>query len=69
MTIKEAHEKAVQDDRMLIVQGAVSGKWYKDHVLDFVAEHGEDECILLMDGDVTVTVTRIEGQAAGRRMA
>lgn len=60
MTIKEAHEKAVQDDRMLIVQDMVSGKWYKDHILDFVAEHGAEPCVMLLDGEAAVFVARMK---------
>lgn len=41
MTLKEAHKKAVHKDRKLRVEGQILGFWYQDHVLDFVAEHGD----------------------------
>ena len=47
MTVEQTHVEAVNGDRMLFIQNGLFrtfGKWYEDHILDYVCDHGKEEC-------------------------
>ena len=55
-TLNEAHERCVDGDRILLIQGELKGYWYEDHVLDYVNEHGNDDIWITDETDEMVTV-------------
>ena len=55
-TLNEAHERCVDGDRILRIQGELKGYWYEDHVLDYVSEHGNDDIWITDETDEMVTV-------------
>lgn len=56
MTINEAHMRATAGDRMLRIKGHCTGLWYQDHILEFVSEHKDDECRVLLENKQLITV-------------
>ena len=60
-TLNEAHERAVNGDRKLQIHGTLTGYWYEDHVIEYVNEHGHQQCRVDDETDCMVTVTMIKG--------
>ena len=55
LTIREAHERCVDGDRIFRVIGQVKGYWYEDQVLDYVREYGFMNCAITDETDEIVT--------------
>lgn len=61
MTLKKAHAKAVSRDRILRIDGAgIKGKWYEDHILDYVAKNGHKKVNLTIATAEYIAVTMQE---------
>ncbi len=63
MNLKDAQTRAVHGDRRLVIKmpsgGSISGRWFEDHMLDFVREHGAEHVEVIRDNDVQVTVQMV----------
>ena len=60
MTINEAHMRATAGDRLLRIKGHCTGLWCQDNILEFVSEHKDDECRVLLENDQLITVELME---------
>lgn len=63
MNLEDARTKAVHGDRRLVIKmpsgGSIGGRWFEDHMLDFVREHGAEPVEVIRDNDVQVTVQMV----------
>lgn len=59
MTLDMAHSMAVIGDRKITIRGEISGKWYEDHILDYLSEHRDDEVeVVHEDTDEIVVIKK-----------
>lgn len=56
MTLSQAHAKCIRGDRILRIMNQISGRWYQDHVLDYVNANQFRICELVLENDQIVTV-------------
>lgn len=56
LTLNEAHELCVKGDRILRIPGELKGRWFEDHVLDYVSKHEIDDIWITDETDEMVTV-------------
>ena len=56
VTLEAAHERAAHGDRILRVAGVIKGRWFFDHILNYVHDHGTEMCWVTEETDSEVAV-------------